>query len=514
MNSILSTIAGIALVILSPLTAFFQGGVASKQDVQQSRLTPEMAQIIEQYVSESSARLGASTQPIAGQTYNLAGSGISSSATSITLQSFTIKQTGYKIQDSELSDTFHITIDPGVSSKQEIVSCTTSTQNANGTATFTGCIRGLLPIAPYTASSTMRFTHAGSAQVIFSDPPQLFNLYTAKANNESITGEWTYSINPHATTATSSDQLVTLGQVNGIAIQGAATSTESVGGIVRLGTLAQQAASYNNGVADPTVLQTKNATSTCQVVGSYTIVASSTTGKLDKNCLDGSLNYTWSGTNLFTASTTHSATTTISASNALNNALVLNSIAYAFPSTQGATKSKLENNGSGTLTWVTGNNQINFASTTDVVVSGNYATSTAVTIPAGYLTASSTLNFKASVLASVTTQTGVSCDFSLRESTGATYFSTTIDVSSAGSTETAEASIIASIFSNNSTSSQISTGIRAKAPGSASTAANIGPIENTSSIDWSAARSFVFVADATDVGTTCTIHSFSINIIP
>lgn len=133
------------------------------------------------------------TLPIAGATYTLAGSGISSSATSITLQSFTIPQTGQKILDSDLSTTFYATIEPGNRAKQEIVACTTVTQNTGGTATLSGCSRGMSPITPYTASSTLRFVHAGGSQIIFSDAPQLFNQYVAKDNDEIITGGYTFA---------------------------------------------------------------------------------------------------------------------------------------------------------------------------------------------------------------------------------------------------------------------------------------------------------------------------------
>lgn len=131
--------------------------------------------------------------PIAGNTYNLSGVGVTASAASITLQSLTIKQTGQKILDADLSDTFYLTIEPGSNTKQEIVSCTTVVQNSGGTATLSGCIRGLSPISPYTASTTLAFPHAGSSQVTFSNPPQLYNRYAAKENNELISGAWTAS---------------------------------------------------------------------------------------------------------------------------------------------------------------------------------------------------------------------------------------------------------------------------------------------------------------------------------
>lgn len=161
--------------------------------------------------------LGVAT-PIAGQTYTLAGSGISSSATSFTLTSFTITQTGQLIQDTDMSDVFYLTFEPGSRSRQEIASCTTVTQNADGTATISGCQRGLLPITPYTASSTYAFPHSGGTAVIFSNPPQLYNQVGFLENDESITGTW------QAPTPTGDNQIATKGYVDGIVTGGTVTN--------------------------------------------------------------------------------------------------------------------------------------------------------------------------------------------------------------------------------------------------------------------------------------------------
>lgn len=399
-----------------------------------------------------------STLPIAGQTYTLSGSGVSSSASTIVLSSFSLPQNGYKIQDADLGDIFFLTLEPGNRSKQEIVSCTTSTQNINGTNSFTSCTRGLSPVSPYTASSTLQFAHAGGSQVIFSDPPQLFNLYTAKANNETIAGEWTYTINPHAGTATSSNQIITLGQANNLVNQGAATSTESNGGIVELGTIAEQASSFDGGALKPTVLQTKNSTSTCQVVGSYNIVASTTTGKLDKGCFDLTAAYTLSGQHTFTggivstASSTLAATTTVLANSATNNALVLNGIAYAFPSSQPAFPAVLRTNGSGVLSWKA-DGPYTYATTTDSTVANASATTTTITIPAGVLTASSTISVRA---AGVCVSTGSAlCTFDVRTTGGIPLISGTVSSPTSGITERAMWNAL--IQSNNSTSAQVGT---------------------------------------------------------
>jgi hypothetical protein len=147
------------------------------------------------------AELGGAS-PVAGSTYTLAGSGVSASASSITLTSFTIPQTGYELQDSDFGDTFYLTLEPGSTKRQEIVSCTTVTQNAGDTATLSGCSRGLLPFGTYAASSTYAFAHSGGSSVILSDAPQLFNLYVSKASAESITGAHTYYDFPSYATST------------------------------------------------------------------------------------------------------------------------------------------------------------------------------------------------------------------------------------------------------------------------------------------------------------------------
>ena len=77
------------------------------------------------------------------------------------------------------------------------------------------------------------------------------------------------------------------------------------------------------------------------------MVATTTTGKLSKDCFDQTQNY------VFTASTTIATTTTrgLIASSTPAQPLVLNGIPYSTPSTQGASTTVLMENGSGALTW-------------------------------------------------------------------------------------------------------------------------------------------------------------------
>lgn len=194
-------------------------------------------------------QLAGTTAPIAGTTYNLAGSGVSAIDTSISLQSLTITQTGYKLQPTDLSATFYVTLEPGNNKKQEIVSCTGMVQNGNGSATLTPCQRGRLPFGDYSASSTYAFPHAGGSAVIFSDPPQLFNEYPAKANNEQISGQWGFAQLPTSTTSTptSPSQLVTVYQLQQATTTGGINAAEAVKGVSQLATAAQAAAGTSLG---------------------------------------------------------------------------------------------------------------------------------------------------------------------------------------------------------------------------------------------------------------------------
>lgn len=214
--------------------------------------TPESEPIA--YAPEEEA-LGADTVlPTGIQTYTLAGTGISSTASSFTLTSLTLPQNGYAIQDSDMSDTFYITFEPGSRSRQEFVSCTTIGANTGGNVTISGCTRGLSPLTPYTASTSLRFAHSGGTSVIFSNAPQLYNEYTAKGNDETITGQWTFTTFP-ITASTS--------------IASATTS-----GIVELATGAEAASSTLSGdiATSKLALSTAIATSAAPTSGNVVVV--------------------------------------------------------------------------------------------------------------------------------------------------------------------------------------------------------------------------------------------------
>ena len=305
-------------------------------------------------------KLGA-FNPVGGTTYRLQSS-IGTTDASVKLSSFKNRSSIPLTMTLLATDIGYGTLSPQTS-RSEFVSFSGITQNSDGTATLTGVTRGLSDISPFTASTTLRQAHPGQSVFILSDSPQLFEEYAKKRNDMAITGLWSFNsyLPTTSISATSSTQFTNKNYVDSVANQGAATSTETNGGIVELGTLAEQADSYDGGATKPTVLQTKNSTSTCQVVGSYNIVASSTTGKLDKNCLDQSLNYAFSGAN------THSGVNSFSNSVGIGTTSPFTSLGVAgtiTANTINATTTNATSTFSGNL--VVSNN----ASTTNLTISG------------------------------------------------------------------------------------------------------------------------------------------------
>ncbi len=269
-------------------------------------LASSLVYLIPTPAEEDNSIFGANL-PIAGSTYNLAGSGVSSSASSITLKTLTLPQTGQKLVDSDFSDTFYVTLEPGNKKKQEIAACTTVTQNSGGDATLSGCSRGMSPITPYTASTSLRFTHGGGTQVIFSDPPQLFREYASKENTETISGAWTFSTYPKYTDSTlcsDNEDFCTKRYVDTLVNQGAATSSESTGGISELATQIEMASSTPWSADFPHVIQSKYATSTPAADRQGLFVAvTENDGYLSQLFLDLTESFTWTGSQLFANAT-------------------------------------------------------------------------------------------------------------------------------------------------------------------------------------------------------------------
>ena len=282
-------------------------------------------------------------------------SGLSASATSMRITPYPRDLNGVKLTLSDLGDNSTVTVDPGLKNIEEIIMVSNLIDNGDNTATLAISGRNLTSKYPYTTTGTGR-QHGSGAIVVFSNNPQIYGRLAAIENAMSISGLWTYVTSPVVPTPTLGTQAVNKAYVDGGILAGAATSTESVTGIVRLATALQAASSTATTANTPLVLQAQNATSTYGATSGLKAVITQNDGKIDSNFIRQSDNFAWtgantnSGTNLFTASSTFNATTTIGASSVTNNALVLNGLAYKMPSTRGASSTVLMEDGTGNLT--------------------------------------------------------------------------------------------------------------------------------------------------------------------
>ena len=439
---------------------------------------------------------------VGGIVYYLYGSGVASSDTSVTLTSFKQPVNNYPLSMTDFGTIGYLTLEPGSATRQEFVSFTGVTQNGDGTATLTGVTRGLAPVSPFTASSTLQKAHAGGTSAVLSNPPQFYERFTNKENTQYITGAWGFQgTAPTSTGCATATELCNKAYVDATANAGAATSTETNGGIVELGTLAEQASSFSGGGDKPTVLQTKNSTSTCQVVGTYNIVASSTTGKLDKNCFDQAGNYSLTGnTTLANASTTNLGIT--------GSVLGANGVYYSLPASQGGTSTVLVNDGAGTLSW-SGTPRYSLVSNTNFGTVNAFATSTLLNIPAGFMTASSTITVEFTYVCSVATTADSTCSFFVRDATGATFGSISVSCTTAACNNAGFARF--TILSNNSLSSQttIKTGVGIRNAMDAFD--NFGATDATaSSVNFANAFSIGIVAQGGNANYTPVVHNYNI----
>jgi len=272
-------------------------------------ITPSQAPV------KAPTTLGASN-PSGGGTYRLQSS-VGTADTSIPLSSFKEPISGTAYTMAYLNSAIEYgTLDPQQPTRSEFISFTGITQNADGTALLTGVTRGLSRSYPYTANSAVfAQSHSGQSIFILSDAPGLFNEYATKQNDQTISGQWTFTTPAIGPTPTSSTELANKAYVDGVALVSAPNADTSTKGVVQMSTGAQASAGTALGSTGASLVLGANlATSTCQVAGSSVLVASSTTGKLAPTCLDQTAPYTFTGTNTFTNTTTLSNTNFIATS--------------------------------------------------------------------------------------------------------------------------------------------------------------------------------------------------------
>lgn len=216
----------------------------------------------------------ASSFPVGGQTYYLSGAGVTATQSTIQLSSFTTAD-GRLITMTNFGTIGYGTLEPQTSSKIEDVSFTGVTQNANGTATLTGVIRGIDFLYPYGSTSSLMKAHSGGAQFIITNTPEWYYNEFAMQNLSNV---FTY---PSA-----SSSPATKGYVDSVAFGNIPQASTIAQGVVQLATPLQVASSTANGSAGPLVIPASDATSTFNPATSpLKVVVTNNAGTIDPNFL-------------------------------------------------------------------------------------------------------------------------------------------------------------------------------------------------------------------------------------
>lgn len=253
---------------------------------------------------------------VSGKVYKLSGSGISSTAETISLTSFQKPITDQELAMTDFGDIGYATIDPGTTEKKEFISFTGVTQDGSSDkASLTGVTRGLQFTTPYTASSTLAVSHSGGAKFIISNAPQLYNEMAIKRNDEDILGQWTFDADDIADydaspTFTTDNQIITKKYADDLTYAGAPDGSLTVKGLFEMATLAELISGTATGTTGAylTAPTSMFATTTS---ASNLITVTDTDGLLSQTFLDLTESFTFSGAVIATSTLELNAGTSI-----------------------------------------------------------------------------------------------------------------------------------------------------------------------------------------------------------
>lgn len=135
--------------------------------------------------------------PVQSLKHLLAGSGINSTVTSITVRTLQFPD-GSNITMTEFGDIGYATIEPGTT-RVENISFTGITQNSDGTATLTGVTRGVDFHTPYSGDAARAMTHSGGTTIIFSNSAAFYkNILLNPTIAATIDALYTFTTVPQA----------------------------------------------------------------------------------------------------------------------------------------------------------------------------------------------------------------------------------------------------------------------------------------------------------------------------
>jgi hypothetical protein len=181
--------------------------------------------------------------PLQAQNFSISGSGAVVGDTTLILKIFQTID-GTPITMSMLGLIAFMTLEPGNGILEEQISFTGVTQNSNGTASLTG-VSNVSFAYPYTKTSGLLKTHAGSTTAILSNTSGFYNQFVAKDDDGTISEVLTFTqpnfpqMDGTTTPPSLPAQLVTKAYADSLAIAGAPNASTSTKGIVQIATQAQ-----------------------------------------------------------------------------------------------------------------------------------------------------------------------------------------------------------------------------------------------------------------------------------
>ena len=329
---------------------------------------------------------------------------ISTSATSLTLTANSVRG------GTTLSGFNCVTIDEG-SAQAEFVCGTIS-----GTS-MTSVQRGLDPANGTSTVATLQFAHRRGANVKITDFPLITIMRNQLNGVSSFENLLFYSTSSQpCAVGSATTTICPKSYMDGLSIAGASNADLTTKGIVELATQAEAASSTSlGGTAAALVLPASMATDTPNTLTKASrVLMSNMSGYLAQAWLDLTAAFTFSG------GLTSSGTTTISASSLTTNPLVINSLAYKWPATRGASSTVLMENGSGGLIFDYGS-MYNFGRTS--TSSGGKGT---MTIAHGLIGTPRLMKFTVTNSDNLGNDTGKSYGTGVATSTSATQSATSI----------------------------------------------------------------------------------------
>jgi hypothetical protein len=264
---------------------------------------------------------------------------ITSSDTSMTLAANSLRGGG------SLSGYNCFTIDEGLTTAEYVCGTITST-------TVSGMTRGISVSTATSTVAALQFAHRVGANVKNTDFPLIQIMRNLLNGVESFPNLLTYISGTACSVSSSNFTLCDKAYIDSRVTAGGAAANETTQGIVELATQTEAASTTSTGgTTARLVIPASMATSSPGSNAGLQAVISQNNGKLAQAWFDLTQTFTWTGLHTFTGGLTSNGTTTISASNINTNPLKINTVAYKFPATLGASSTVLETDASGNLTW-------------------------------------------------------------------------------------------------------------------------------------------------------------------